>query len=82
MPDKTLSLFFSQSYSPQFEQMGQGGHTVDVGLVLLALSHVQIFVHIVSEQDQKSLYGSIKCSKRKKLCKGQVKICDKVSQQP
>lgn len=28
--------------------MGRGGHAVDVGLVLLALSHVQIFVHIVS----------------------------------
>ncbi len=46
--------------------MGRGGHAVDVGLVLLALSHVQIFVHIVSGQDQQSLYGSIKCSKSSK----------------
>ncbi len=44
--------------------MGRG---VDVGLVLvlLALSHVKTCVHIVSEQGQQSLYGSIKCSKRK-----------------
>lgn len=67
MPDKTLSLFSHKATVQSLRgQMGRGGHAVDVGLVLLALSHVQIFVHIVSEQDQQSLYGPIKCSKRKK----------------
>ncbi len=69
MPDKTLCFSHKATVHSLWGSMGRGGHAVDVGLVLvvLALSPVQIFLHIVSEQDQQSLYKSIKCSKRKKI---------------